>query len=121
MKDGLYFLIGYFPDDLSRYPQNQGTVWDLSAFQNDRPGPDDALVPHLGPGKNDGTHADEAAVPNFASVNAGLVPHNTILPDDRRVAGIGMENAPVLDVGAAADLNGGHVPSQYPRGPNTED
>ena len=85
--------------------EDEGAVGDLLALGDQRAGADEAVVADLRAVKDGGAHADQRAVADGAAVEDGAVADGAAGTDRQRRAGIGMEHAEVLDVGAGAEAD----------------
>src|SRR5262249_54471942 len=69
--------------------------------------------PDAYPVEQNAAHADEALVCHDAAVQNGTVPHPDARADQRREAGVDMDDAAVLDVGLGADHDAVHVAAHH--------
>ena len=100
----LRLLLCHLSYCLGRRADDEATRWKLLTFGDECTGGDYRAFPYLRPVEDGGAHANEAAVPDPAAVDYGVVAYYAIVADDGGVAGVGVQDAAVLDVGARPDL-----------------
>ena len=76
---------------------------ELLVFRDQSTCGDDRTFAYPRPVEDGCAHTDEAPIPYLAPVHYSLVADNAVLADNRRVAGVGMQYAAVLDIGAGSD------------------
>ena len=74
-----------------------------------RAGRDDAIIADDAIAEDDGFHAEEGAVADAAAVDDCAMADGNVIADVEGFAGVAMQDAMFLDVGAIADANGGDI------------
>lgn len=106
-------FLAHVADTLGRDTDYEASGRELAAFGDDGSGGDYGTRTDLGTVQNRGVHAYQAVVFYAAAVDYGFVADDACFTDYRRVAGVGMEDCAVLDVGAGADAYGFGVAAQH--------
>src|SRR5690606_20895479 len=96
-------LVGELAAHLGGDAGHERTSGDLHALGDERAGGDEDLVADDGAVHHGGAHADEDVVADGGSVDDGPVTHRDALAEGEWLAGVDVEDAVVLDVGAPAD------------------
>src|SRR5690606_16996616 len=89
--------------DLARHPGDQRSRRDLRALGDERVGRDQAALADHRAVEHSGSHPDEHVVADRAAVQDRVVAHRHPAADGQGEAGIGVQHAAVLDVGARPD------------------
>src|SRR5262249_45825582 len=96
----LHLVIGDRPHYLARHPHHHGARRDAPSLTDDCSGRDEAFLPNVAAGEQDGAHADKAVLANMAAVQEGSMAHDYTVLNHQRLVGIGVQHAAVLNVGA---------------------
>ena len=104
MGDVCALLFANVFDALGGDADDQTTGREFLVLGHQSAGGDDGALAYLRAVEDGGAHAYEAAVRYLAAVDDGLVADDAIVAHDSRVAGIGVQYAAVLDVGAGPVL-----------------
>ena len=106
-------LVGYVADTFGRDADDEAMGRELAALGDDGARGDYGAFAYLRAVQDRRAHADEAVVPDLAPVHDRVVADDATLADDRGKARVGMQDAPVLDVGTVPDANGLRVAAQH--------
>jgi len=106
-------LIGYVSGALGGDADDETAGLELAALGDDGTGGDDGAGTYLGAVEDRGAHADEAVILYLASVYDRVVAEYAAVTDDRGVAGVGVQDAAVLDVGPGPYTDGLRVTTQH--------
>jgi hypothetical protein len=85
----------------------------LAAFGDDCARGDDGALTDLRAVEDRRAHPYKTIVLDLAPVHDRVVAEDASLADDRRVSGVGVEDAAVLDVGPGPDTDGLRIAAQY--------
>src|SRR5699024_5585425 len=109
----LDFLSRDFALDATRRAQHQAVVGNVLALGNQGIGADDAVASDAGAIEHHGLDADQAVGADGAAVQHGLVADSDADADVELIAGIGVQYAPILDVGTCADVQILHIATYH--------
>jgi hypothetical protein len=100
-------------DTLGRDTDDQAMWWEFLVLRHQSTGGHDGTFAYLRAVEDRGAHPDEAAVSDLAAVHDGPVADDAVFSHDSRIAGVGVQDATVLDVGAGPDPDRLCVPPQH--------
>mmetsp|Transcript_41616 Transcript_41616/g.97794 ORF Transcript_41616/g.97794 Transcript_41616/m.97794 type:complete len:294 (-) Transcript_41616:1168-2049(-) len=101
------------PHRLGGAADDQRTIGELLALGDQRAGANDAVAADAGAVQDHRADADQRAVADGAAVQHDLVAHRHVLAQHQRKAVVGMQDRAILDVAAAADVQGRAVAAQH--------
>src|ERR671913_1190722 len=106
-------LVANVFDTLGRDTNDQTMGWEFLILRHQSASSDYRPLPDLCSVEDRGVHADEAAVANLAAVQDRLVSDHAALPHHRRITGVRVQHAAVLDVRTRPYPDGLSVPAQH--------
>src|SRR5918993_2478874 len=106
-------LVGYLTEVLGGDADDEATRWELAALGDDGARGDYGACADLRAVQDRRAHADEAVVPDLAPVHYRVVAEDAAVTNDHGVARIGVQDAPVLDVGPGSNADGLRVATQH--------
>src|SRR5215212_6512364 len=106
-------LVAYVGNAFGWDADYEASGGELAALGDDGAGGDDGTLADLRAVQDGRAHADETVVFDLAPMHDGVVAHDASLTDERRVAWVRMQDAPVLDVGPGPDADRLRIAAQH--------
>src|SRR5215211_2540313 len=109
----LRLLLRYLPDALGGDADDEATGREFLVFRDQCTSSNDGAFAYLRPVEDRGAHSYQATIFYLAAVHDGPVADDAIVAHYGQVAGVGVQHAAVLDVGAGADPDRLRVSPQH--------